>query len=180
MNSLYTFASDAYDKRPNTICLGAAFVVVFIDHITGKQIDFPILYGLPIALAAWKLRKNMAYALSVCLPLIRLAFLYQWNINQPFVISFTNICIIMFSLLLYAYLIQRTAWQTLKLKKKVKSLEGFLPICASCKKIRNEKGEYEQIEKYVSEHSDAMFSHGICPDCAQKLYPEFTRKPTSL
>ncbi|SHO53028.1 hypothetical protein [Desulfopila aestuarii] len=177
MKSLYIFAAETYDKRPDITGIVSAFIVVFIDYITGRQIDFPILYGLPIALSAWKLRKNMAYALSVFLPLIRLAFLYHWSEIQPFVVTFTNISIIMFSLLLYAYLIQRTAWQTQKLKKKVKSLEGFLPICASCKKIRNEKGEYEQIEKYVSEHSEALFSHGICPECAQRLYPEFTHKP---
>ena len=55
----------------------------------------------------------------------------------------------------------------------VKVLSGLLPICASCKKIRNDKGYWEQIEMYVKDHSDADFSHGICPDCAKKLYPDF-------
>ena len=55
----------------------------------------------------------------------------------------------------------------------VKVLSGLLPICASCKKIRNDKGYWEQIEMYVRDHSDADFSHGICPDCAKKLYPDF-------
>ena len=55
---------------------------------------------------------------------------------------------------------------------KVKQLTGLLPICANCKDIRNDKGYYEQIEKYISGHSDAEFSHGICPKCAKKLYPE--------
>ncbi len=53
---------------------------------------------------------------------------------------------------------------------EVKTLQGFLPICASCKKIRNDDGYWEQIEAYISQHSDAKFSHGICPDCAQELY----------
>ncbi len=55
---------------------------------------------------------------------------------------------------------------------KVKQLTGLLPICANCKDIRNDKGYYEQIEKYISGHSDAEFSHGICPKCAKKLYPD--------
>ncbi|MCI5140033.1 MAG: hypothetical protein D3922_16865, partial [Candidatus Electrothrix sp. AR1] len=55
---------------------------------------------------------------------------------------------------------------------KVKVLSGFLPICASCKKIRDDKGYWNQIESYIREHSEADFSHGICPDCAAKLYPE--------
>ncbi len=56
---------------------------------------------------------------------------------------------------------------------KVKLLSGFLPICASCKKIRNDKGYWEQMEMYIRDHSEAEFSHGICPECADKLYPEY-------
>ena len=55
---------------------------------------------------------------------------------------------------------------------EVKKLSGFLPICASCKKIRDDKGYWQQIEEYISDHSEALFSHSICPECARKLYPE--------
>lgn len=55
---------------------------------------------------------------------------------------------------------------------EVKTLSGFLPICASCKKIRDDKGYWNQIEAYISEHSEAEFSHGICPECSKKLYPD--------
>jgi hypothetical protein len=55
---------------------------------------------------------------------------------------------------------------------EVKTLSGFLPICASCKKIRDDKGYWNQIEAYISEHSEAEFSHGICPECTKKLYPD--------
>jgi PAS domain-containing protein len=55
--------------------------------------------------------------------------------------------------------------------EKVKLLSGFLPICASCKKIRDDQGYWKQIESYIRDHSEAEFSHGICPDCAKKLYP---------
>ncbi len=54
----------------------------------------------------------------------------------------------------------------------VKTLSGLIPICASCKKIRDDRGYWNQIENYLKEHSEAEFSHGICPDCAQRLYPE--------
>jgi methyl-accepting chemotaxis protein len=56
---------------------------------------------------------------------------------------------------------------------EVKTLRGFLPICASCKKIRNDTGYWQQIESYIRDHSDAEFSHGICPECAERLYPEY-------
>ena len=59
---------------------------------------------------------------------------------------------------------------------KINKLNGLLPICAHCKKIRDDKGYWKQIESYISEHSEAEFSHGICPECAKKLYPEFFDK----
>jgi len=54
---------------------------------------------------------------------------------------------------------------------KVKVLSGLLPICANCKKIRDDKGYWNKIEGYIRDHSEAEFSHGICPTCARKLYP---------
>ena len=70
---------------------------------------------------------------------------------------------------------------SLRLKQKelqeaiseVKILSGFLPICTSCKKIRDDQGDWYQIEAYIRENSEAEFSHGVCPDCAKKLYPDY-------
>ena len=56
--------------------------------------------------------------------------------------------------------------------RDLKVLKGLLPICASCKKIRDDTGYWNQIESYIHEHSHAEFSHSICPECVQKLYPE--------
>ncbi len=61
---------------------------------------------------------------------------------------------------------------------EVKTLRGILPICANCKKIRDDKGYWNQVEQYVGDHTEAKFSHGICPDCAQKLYPELYETKT--
>jgi PAS domain S-box-containing protein len=55
-------------------------------------------------------------------------------------------------------------------------LRGFLPICASCKKIRDDEGYWHPVEVYVREHTEAQFSHGICPECARELYGEFVNK----
>ncbi len=56
---------------------------------------------------------------------------------------------------------------------EIKSLRGIIPICTSCKKIRDDKGYWEQVENYISKHTQARFSHGICPDCMKRDYPEF-------
>ncbi len=67
---------------------------------------------------------------------------------------------------------QRVEEDLLSAQKDIKTLKGFIPICASCKKVRDDEGFWNQIESYISQRSDAKFSHGICPDCAKKLYPD--------
>jgi uncharacterized PurR-regulated membrane protein YhhQ (DUF165 family) len=60
-----------------------------------------------------------------------------------------------------------------KALSEVKTLRGFLPICSICKKVRDDQGYWSQIESYISNHSEAEFSHGICPGCAQQHYPDY-------
>ena len=63
---------------------------------------------------------------------------------------------------------------------ELKILEGILPICAHCKKIRNERGNWDQLESYISDNSQATFSHSVCPACVKKHYPEYKLKSTDL
>jgi hypothetical protein len=56
--------------------------------------------------------------------------------------------------------------------EQLKTLRGLLPICASCKKIRNDQGYWEHIEEYIQTHSQATFTHGLCQECVQTLYPQ--------
>jgi hypothetical protein len=58
----------------------------------------------------------------------------------------------------------------------VKMLRGLIPICAACKKVRDDRGFWNQLETYIGQHSDATFSHGICPDCMRRLYPEYAER----
>ncbi|MCK5568902.1 MAG: response regulator [Spirochaetes bacterium] len=67
----------------------------------------------------------------------------------------------------------------IKLKQafdEIRTLKGFIPICANCKKIRDDKGYWESVEEYIGKHSDAVFSHSICPECTKKLYPDIYDK----
>jgi len=61
-----------------------------------------------------------------------------------------------------------------KALSEIKRLRGILPICAACKRIRDDAGYWHQVELYIGNHTEAEFTHSICPDCRQKLYPEFT------
>lgn len=111
----------------------------------------------------------------------------------PF-LSIAGVIVILSGFLFYVYILQRNKrylehlveQRTAELQKqnieltkalaKVKTLSGFIPICANCKKIRDDKGYWNQIESYIRDHSEVEFSHSLCPECAKKLYPEFIQK----
>ncbi len=78
---------------------------------------------------------------------------------------FESVCIVILGAVIIRF--------TNNIFQRMKYLEGILPVCASCKRIRDEKDNWHQIESYIREKSDAEFSHGICPECAKKLYPDF-------
>jgi DNA-binding NtrC family response regulator len=72
----------------------------------------------------------------------------------------------------YAIERQRLTTELKMALEHIKQLQGMLPICSVCKNIRDDKGYWTRIESYISRHSEVKFSHGICPDCAKKLYPD--------
>jgi len=170
------FIVKCYRERTTLVCLLAALGVLAIDYFTGRSIQFPILYVLPVGMAAWQEKKDLARAMAVVLPFARVVFHFPWHETQALSVAAFNASIAIVALALYASLVYRIAWQTRSLEKEVKVLEGILPICASCKRIRTENDEYEPIEKYITDHSEAFFSHGICPECAKKLYPEYMKE----
>ena len=147
--------------------------VLLIDYATGKFIMFPILFVIPVMLAAWFSAKRTAYALAVVLPLGRLAIASLFDKPDPFVFLAINALIRMVVLGLLAFLVARTSRQTKELAQRVKQLEGILPICMFCKRIRDGQENWHPLEVYISQHSKANFSHGICADCAKKHYGEY-------
>ncbi len=72
--------------------------------------------------------------------------------------------------------LHRTLKELKNALKDIRTLSGLIPICASCKKIRDDKGYWNQVEQYIEERSDAQFSHGICPNCRDEIYPEYSSK----
>ncbi|MCL5267529.1 MAG: hypothetical protein M1469_05435 [Bacteroidetes bacterium] len=69
--------------------------------------------------------------------------------------------------------VEQRTHEIMEAQASIKTLGGLIPICSNCKKIRDDKGYWEQLEQYIHNHSGAEFSHGICPECAKKLYPEY-------
>lgn len=69
--------------------------------------------------------------------------------------------------------LKNTIFELQKTLEEINVLSGLIPICMNCKKIRNDAGYWERVEEYFTKHSNILFSHGLCPDCAKKLYPDF-------
>jgi len=83
------------------------------------------------------------------------------------------VCLLAFVLLNRYRLKARVQRESLAAMEQIKTLQGLLPICAHCKKIRDDQGYWHQVEAYVGRHSDVEFSHGMCPDGVTRLYPGF-------
>jgi K+-sensing histidine kinase KdpD len=167
--------------------LALLFLVGWLDYLTGTELHFSPFYFIPVAVVAWSMGRRAAIAMSVACGIM-------WHVmdavsgyvyNSPS-IAYWNACILFFSFLVIAFTVSKIRQDLDRQRKlnhelesalgKVQRLEGLLPICAGCKCIRNDKGYWQEIEGYLTEHSDAHFSHGICPECAKKLYPEYAEK----
>jgi hypothetical protein len=152
------------------VALGGAMLL--IDYLTSESASFPVVYALPVILAAWYSGMWPAVALAIAVPVFRLMFLVMPNSSPgqmaavALATAFRGVVII-FLALWFA----RLAEFERSLQRRMKVLEGMLPICAFCKNIRNDKGDWERMEAYISRRSEAQFSHGICPTCSDKHYP---------
>lgn len=152
-------------------------LVLAADLVTGPFLMFPILFVLPVSLAAWFCNRRLALVLAVALPAGRAAIAGFYELPQPLPFVLVNAGIRIVVLSLIAFLVSRTAQQSKELARKVKILEGLLPICAFCKRIRDEKQNWRQIESYIAQHSEAHFSHTFCPHCAQEHFGELLGRP---
>jgi hypothetical protein len=172
-----------FDNKALMLTIGFALVGLFgfLDYLTGIDLNFFVFYFIPVIMAAWKIDRSSAIALSILSAIVWgcVDFLsghhysstvyYFWNAGIR-LISFIVPAIFVDMVRVLLRQQQKLNTDLNKSLTDIKQLKGFLPICASCKKIRNDKGYWEQIEKYISNHSEAEFTHGICPECAKRLY----------
>jgi hypothetical protein len=122
-------------------------------------------------------RKIPRYNLYIVSGLSTRNYFIPW-LKNALLIAVPALFLINLSFFLVQYI--RSTWKNLETANNslqealtnIKTLSGLLPICASCKKIRDDNGYWNQIELYIKDHSDVNFSHSLCPDCAKKMYPE--------
>jgi hypothetical protein len=155
-----------------------AGLVVGLDYVAGPYFQFPVLFVIPVVLASWYSGLVPGLAFSVVLPAIRLWFVMAiWTVPWSAGTAGLNALVRVVVLASLAYFANRTATQARALKREIRVLEGFLPICSFCKRIRDESEAWQPLESYISARSEAVFSHGVCPECARKHYGSLADPP---
>lgn len=153
--------------------------VVWLDIITSPFIVFPIFFLVPVGLATWFLGRTagVVNAVSVVVARFWVAVTFE-NQFIPFWAAVLNDTIRLVIFLGVVFLLSKIARQKHELEHRVEELEGILPICSFCKKIRNDEGEWEQFESYVTERSAAQFTHSVCTRCEELHYGSVVRPRT--
>jgi hypothetical protein len=165
------------------VCLQIA-AIGLLDFLTGYKLAFFVFYFLPIGYVAWREGRLAGCVVSGVSASVWLALdvigRHQTALPPE---EWWNSGIRLISFLVFALtfarikeLLNRERELSGRLQAsldQVQELRGLLPICAACKRIRDDEGYWQQIEAYISTHSRAEFTHGICPECARQLYPEY-------
>lgn len=165
--------------RPSIYVFMSAGILA-LDLVTGPYLMFPILFVIPVTLSAWFYSIRSAFALSVFLPVGRFFITASIEHSFPPVYAAGNALIRVAVLSFIGYLVARTSRQTKELQREISMLEGILHICMFCKRIRDESESWQPLEGYISRRSDADFSHGLCPECAQKHYGDVLAKKRNI
>ncbi len=126
------------------------------------------LYWFLVLCIAWPLFRAVSYFFEK----EHMTDLMQAGISHQFTFLGSIAAYIVLIIALIIINEQRVEQEMLAAKDEIKTITGLIPICATCKKIRDDKGSWSQLESYLSKHADLEFSHAICPECMRKLYPE--------
>lgn len=168
------------------VCVILLVSIFFLDLSIAPGVAVGVLYVVVVLLSLWTPHNRVTLIFSLVASLLIITvFLYKPTIVEMWKVVF-NRGIALFAVWVTAILgITRKKIEQQrdmihrerdKAIREVRILRGFLPICSSCKKIRDDRGYWTQIEGYIKEHSEAEFTHSICPECAEKLYPDFYKK----
>ncbi|HEX2250668.1 MAG TPA: hypothetical protein VHH32_09980 [Gemmatimonadales bacterium] len=150
--------------------IAASAVILVVDFTTGPFIQFPILFVIPVALATVTHGRLGGMVVGAVLPLIRMSFFLHWELPASLTLELLDTAVDVAILAGFALLIE----QIIRQQREIRVLQGMLPICGFCKRIRDESGGWQQMESYITRHSGAQFSHTFCPECGRKHYPGLT------
>jgi hypothetical protein len=146
--------------------IAVSIAILLVDFSTGPFIQFPILFVIPVALATALHGRLGGMGVATVLPLLRLSFFLHWSLPSSWFLEAVDTAVDIVILIGFSLLIERILQQ----QRAIRVLQGMLPICGFCKKIRDETGAWRQFESFISERSSAQFSHTFCQECGRKHY----------
>lgn len=152
-----------------------SLIILYLDYVTGPEIQFPVLFVVPVIFITCYNNLVWGLFLSVLLPLISVYYILLWDENEILIYILINLAIRISIFCFIAYLIDIVKKQKRVLSERINNLEKFLPICSFCKKIRDENNQWHSVESYISGKTNTEFSHGICPDCAKRYYQDYIK-----
>jgi hypothetical protein len=161
-------------------------MILLLDLSIPLGVAIAVAYIVVVLISLWSSQNKFTVLVAVVCSVFTIgAFFYKpvvaemWKVIFNRTISLLAIWVTA-SLGLQRKIAEQRREQALREREKaledIRILRGLLPICASCKKIRDDQGYWIQMEAYIRDHSEAEFSHGMCQECAKKLYPEFYKE----
>jgi hypothetical protein len=168
------------------VCWGMSLTIFALDLTTPSGVAMGVLYAVPVLLSLWEPNKKAVYVWTVTgIVLVVAGYVLsppggtQWQSVSNRALSILVVCYAAILVIRRKELEEKNKEEITAREKagqEVRVLPGLLSLCASCKKIRNDEGHWIQIEEYIRDRSEAEFSHSVCPECAEKLYPNLSRK----
>lgn len=162
------------DRLPPIYSLAIAAFVILLDYAVGPIVEFPGMFILPVMYGAWYGGLRWGLPLSL-IPLAHIATV--WASGAPAGLFEVIITAVIRTMVLapVAWWITSVGESQRALKKEVDLLEGLLPICSYCKKIRDDAGEWQELERYIQDRTDVTFTHGVCGACVKAQLAEWRR-----
>ncbi len=156
-------------------CVFLSLAIFVLDSMIPLGVAGGVPYILVILVSLWSDKMKLPIYMAICCSILTVIGYFSSPPGGELWKVISNRFLAFFAIWTVAILsVQRKIIHLEKEKalSKLKVLSGLIPICAACKNIRDDSGYWSQIESYIRDHSEAEFSHGICPDCAKKLYPK--------
>ncbi len=168
------------------ITISLMFVFFIIDTMIPLGVAGGVLYIMVILVSLWYEKQKFTIIVAISCTMLTITGFFSspaggelWKVIFNRSLAFFSIWTVTI-LSLQRKKINEEKEEAVKQREKamseLKILQGFIPICASCKKIRDEEGQWSRMELYIAKNSEADFSHGLCPECVKTLYPDHKSK----
>lgn len=174
---------DYFSRLPSPYLLATGIIfnllVGLLDYVTGSHISVSLFYLVPIGFVTWFINRTAGIFMSVLAIITIPVVLYiqgspvnditqAWNLSLVFGF-FVVVSFLLAKLKEHMAAREKLVSELQTAMQEINKLSGMLPICVYCKKIRDDEGYWNVLEEYISDHSEANFSHCICPDCRKKV-----------